>query len=47
VDIDLDEELRLLATCPDCSGTRQVIDNYGEPELCRFCTAVPRIEEPQ
>jgi hypothetical protein len=35
------DDLRLLATCPDCFGTRAVVNVFGEPDLCSYCTTLP------
>lgn len=35
-------ELRDLATCEDCSGTRAVPNVLGDYELCTTCTVLPR-----
>jgi hypothetical protein len=40
-----EEELKLLATCLDCGGTKATVNIYGEPDLCRTCTPVPRLDD--
>jgi hypothetical protein len=37
-----DHDLRLLATCPECSGTGYVPDITGDYVLCEACLVLPR-----
>jgi hypothetical protein len=36
-----EDDLRLLTICPDCFGTRAVVNIFGEPDLCFSCVLMP------